>query len=185
LLPDLAPEQQKIEAAVASPLADLLAIIMRLQPYPQRLLLILFEYRWAVPLHGERELLTKAIQAMEGAFEIREHGYSVKDLDALDTIWWLIERDRKRRRSDVVTQRQSEVTKMGVDGSRRKGNRTRSLVIAMAIDLKTKHPKLSKDGAAKRIGEARLAPCKFEQARNILKKPFEGDPWNKIKLGNS
>src|SRR5258708_32163418 len=76
LLPILVVEQQQIEAAVESPLADFLAIVKGLPSYPARLLLILFEYRWAVPLLGERELLTKASRAMERAIEMREHGYS-------------------------------------------------------------------------------------------------------------
>jgi hypothetical protein len=181
MLPSLEAEQQKLETIVESPLADFLAIVKALPPYPRRLLLILFEYRWPVALLGERELLTKAIQTLERALETREQGYSVRDLDALDEIGWLIGGDRNRRREGVIAQRQTGITKKAVDGNREKGNRTRALVIAKAIELKAQHPQLSKLSVAKRISEWQLAPCGFDQARNILKQPFDGDPWkNKV-----
>jgi len=110
LLPSLDREQQKIEAAVVSSLAEFVAIVKKLPLYPRRLLLILFEYRWAVRLYGERKPLGKAINSMERALKLRERrrGHSVKDMDALDEIWWLIERDREQRRKnafhDVLTQ---------------------------------------------------------------------------------
>jgi hypothetical protein len=108
LLPNLAPEQRDIEVAVESPLADFLAIVKTLPLHPRRLLLIVFEYRWAIRLHRERNILGKAIQKMTQALESARHGYSVKDIDALDEIWRLIGRDRRRREHVAFCRRLSE-----------------------------------------------------------------------------
>jgi hypothetical protein len=181
LIPGLSHAQRQLEAAVESPLAEFLAMAKALPAFPMRLLLILFEYRWTVPLLGEREFLAQAIQSMERAFELRDQGFSIKDLDSLDEIWCLIGSDRKKRRADVVRQRQAEIAKQGLDGNRRKGNETRARVIAKAIAMKNRNPRLSKNAAAKAIANLRRAPCKFDQARKILNGPFAGDPWkNKV-----
>jgi hypothetical protein len=100
-LPGLDRDQHKLEVAVESPLTDFLDIIKTLRLHPRRLLLILFEHSSAVRLHGERELLRKAIHAMTRALEAHDQGYSLKDLDALDEIWRLIDRDRRRRDRDA------------------------------------------------------------------------------------